>query len=81
MKQIILGAGVVSTPMKRIIVFSFGWRVLLIASLAYTASCADAPSCASLGCPLEPSGSPELWEPCAGATCWCGAPIAEECEP
>lgn len=63
-----------------IIIFSFVWRVLLVAGLVYTAGCADdAPSCAALGCPTEPSGNPELWEPCADTMCWCGAPIAEEC--
>lgn len=61
--------------MKRIIILGF-------VCLVYTAGCADdVPSCAALGCPIEPSGNPELWEPCADTMCWCGAPIAEECTP
>ncbi len=57
--------------------------LILVAIFAYTASCADddLPSCAALGCPIAPSVNPELWEPCGDATCWCGAPVAQECEP
>ncbi len=31
------------------------------------------PTCASLGCPVAASGSPELhvWTPCDDAMCWC----------
>jgi len=31
------------------------------------------PSCASLGCPLAPSGTPDVWSPCTDdrAVCWC----------
>lgn len=39
------------------------------------------PSCASLGCPDSPSGSPIQWEPCTGEICYCGAPVAQACTP
>lgn len=32
------------------------------------------PSCADLGCPYKPSGSPLIWEPCFAEQCWCGSP-------
>lgn len=49
---------------------------------------ARVPTCASLGCPLRPSGSPDAWTPCdvgpdGPATCWCLSPDAPgdgECE-
>lgn len=31
----------------------------------------DIPSCGSLGCPLQPSGSDVQWEPCTDDLCWC----------
>lgn len=36
------------------------------------------PACASLGCPAEPSGTPETWSPCTDDLCWCGSP-AKRC--
>jgi hypothetical protein len=69
--------------MNRIIILGSAWRALLVVGLVYAAGCTDdaTPSCAALGCPTEPSGNPELWEPCNDTTCWCGAPVAEECTP
>jgi hypothetical protein len=40
----------------------------------------EAPTCAELGCPFAPSGSPEQWTPCADDLCWCGSP-AVQCVP
>lgn len=41
------------------------------------ASCVDTaplPACTTLGCTSAPSGSPDTWEPCTDAVCFCGAP-------
>lgn len=29
------------------------------------------PTCASLGCPYEPSGLPDIWTTCFSDVCWC----------
>lgn len=29
------------------------------------------PSCADLGCPMEPSGDPHQWAPCESDLCYC----------
>ncbi len=39
------------------------------------------PCCADLGCPLAPSGSPYIWEPCTRSVCYCGAPVGKACTP
>lgn len=38
------------------------------------------PLCSTLGCPLKPSGSPFIWEPCPDdkTICYCGSP-AQRC--
>lgn len=35
--------------------------------------------CSTLGCPLKPSGSPDIWEPCPDdwAWCYCGSPAVQ----
>lgn len=52
------------------------WR-LAIAVVCVLAGCgadtAPTPTCASLGCPIAASGSPDrgAWEPCDDGVCWC----------
>ncbi len=49
----------------------------LLTVLLLTAGCLDSsevpplPSCASLGCPVAPSGTEGLWSPCDGEACYC----------
>jgi hypothetical protein len=49
--------------------------VLFVAAIAFVAACTDEddgpPSCAELGCPDAPSGSPDEWSPCLDGECYC----------
>lgn len=58
-------------------------KTLLILAVLASACGVDTalPSCASLGCPVSPSGSPDVWTPCTDDVCFCGAPEVEACTP
>ena len=64
-------------------------KTILFLLVLSSCGCGDdaLPSCADLGCPHRPSGSPEIWEPCpSGEVCWCRNPHTAEheslmCEP
>lgn len=45
--------------------------LVLLAGCLDTVAAESSPTCADLGCPVAPSGSPELWEPCTTSVCWC----------
>lgn len=52
------------------------WLARCAFAVASLAGCdvddpAPTPTCAALGCPDAPSGSPEHWEPCAADECYC----------
>ncbi len=54
-------------------------RIAAVALVLALVGCLDdakpLPTCAELGCPIAPSGSPDQWEPCDdGGICWCGVP-------
>lgn len=69
------------TPMTSLV-----WLVCLFALVA-AVGCVDCEryeqvrSCADLGCPVAPSGTPDVWTPCTGNQCWCWAidGVSERC--
>lgn len=42
-------------------------------------SCIVLPSCADLGCPFAPSGTPDIWSPCPDDVCYCGPLLNQQC--
>jgi hypothetical protein len=63
------------------------WRLIVLLMLLFGCAAGDdtvPPSCASLGCPQAPSGSPDAWSPCDehSAECYCvTARTVEACDP
>lgn len=58
------------------------WVAVYAFVVASLAGCGDdIPSCIDLGCPADPSGAPDHWEPCRSDECWCQTEAAvEACE-
>jgi hypothetical protein len=50
-------------------------KLVVIVMVFVVPSCTDeaepTPACIDIGCPDAPSGSPDIWTPCADPVCFC----------